>query len=145
MAIGCNDERHSCLQCLKPCCADCAPTQVTDAEFNWDEGSEKPTLRDISFECPPGSLTMVVGNVGCGKSSVLAGLIGQIERCKGSVAVGGKVAYVAQTAWIINDIVQVRGRALLSCVGGGTWHWLLSARIVAELFLLVGVLQIASC
>ena len=73
----------------------------------WDEASEEPNLRGVNLDVPPGSLTMIVGPVGSGKSSVLAGLIGQMEKSKGSVAVGGRVAYVAQTAWIINDSVQV--------------------------------------
>jgi energy-coupling factor transporter ATP-binding protein EcfA2 len=84
-------------------------TQVADGEFMWDAEQEKPTLKDISFEAKPGSLTMVVGAVGSGKSSVLAALISQIEKKAGTVFVGGKVAYVAQTAWITNDSVKVRG------------------------------------
>lgn len=62
----------------------------------------------VNFQATPGTLTMVVGSVGSGKSSLLSALIGQMERVKGTVAVGGRVAYVAQTAWIINDSVQVR-------------------------------------
>jgi ABC-type Mn2+/Zn2+ transport system ATPase subunit len=58
---------------------------------------------------------MVVGNVGSGKSSVLSAIIGQMERVAGKVVVGGRVAYVAQTAWIINDSVQVRLAGWLVC------------------------------
>jgi ABC-type multidrug transport system fused ATPase/permease subunit len=81
--------------------------QVADGNFTWDVTNEEPSLRDINFEAAPGSLTMVVGSVGSGKSSLLAALIGQMEGVSGSVAVGGNVAYVAQTAWIVNDSVQV--------------------------------------
>lgn len=63
-------------------------------------------LRDITFEARPGTLTLVVGSVASGKSSLLSALIGQMEAVAGSVAVGGRMAYVAQTAWIINDSVQ---------------------------------------
>jgi len=87
--------------------------QIHAGNFVWDEAAEEPTLRDINLDVPPGSLTMIVGSVGCGKSSVLSAIIGQMERSGGSVAVGGRVAYVAQTAWIINDSVQVGG-----CVEG---------------------------
>ncbi|KAF8071181.1 abcC12 [Scenedesmus sp. PABB004] len=83
------------------------PAQVVDGTFTWDsaEGAAA-SLRGVSFEAAPGSLTMIVGSVGSGKSSVLSALIGQMERLSGTVAVGGRVAYVAQTAWIINDSVQ---------------------------------------
>lgn len=65
-------------------------------------------MRDISFEAKPGTLTMVVGSVASGKSSLLSALIGVMERVQGTAAVGGRVAYVAQTAWIVNDSVQVK-------------------------------------
>jgi ABC-type Mn2+/Zn2+ transport system ATPase subunit len=87
----------------------------------WDETSEAPDLRGIDLDVPPGSLTMVVGSVGSGKSSVLAAVIGQMERAAGKVSVGGRVAYVAQTAWIINDSVQVEGGGTL-CQWGVVWH-----------------------
>jgi ATP-binding cassette subfamily C (CFTR/MRP) protein 1 len=47
-------------------------------------------------------VVQVVGAVGSGKSSVLGALTGHISKRSGSVAVGGRVAYVAQTAWIMN-------------------------------------------
>lgn len=78
--------------------------------FTWESGGDPSTayMHDISFEARPGTLTMVVGSVASGKTSLLSALIGQMERLQGTVAVGGRVAYVAQTAWIINDSVQVR-------------------------------------
>lgn len=85
----------------------CPLLQVEAGDFTWEAGSSEASLSAVSFEALPCSLTMIVGTVGSGKSSVLAALIGQMERVKGTVAMGGKVAYVAQTAWIINDSVQV--------------------------------------
>jgi ABC-type multidrug transport system fused ATPase/permease subunit len=83
--------------------------QVEDASFTWEAEGTTASLHDVSFTAAPGTLTMIVGGVGSGKSSVLAALIGQMERLSGRVAVGGRVAYVAQTAWIVNDSVQVGG------------------------------------
>ena len=80
--------------------------RIEDADFVWDDAAEEPSLRGVDLDVPPGSLTMIVGGVGSGKSSVLSAIIGQMERRRGRVAVGGRVAYVAQTAWIINDSVQ---------------------------------------
>jgi energy-coupling factor transporter ATP-binding protein EcfA2 len=77
------------------------------------EEGHQPTLARCPALPAAGSLTMVVGGVGSGKSSLLGGLIGQLEPRKGSVVVGGSVAFVSQTAWICNDIVQVGG----SCLG----------------------------
>ncbi|WIA12103.1 hypothetical protein OEZ85_012177 [Tetradesmus obliquus] len=80
--------------------------KVEGGDFTWEAGSSEVSLTGVTFSATPGSLTMVVGSVGSGKSSVLSALIGQMERVKGSVAVGGRVAYVAQSAWIVNDSVQ---------------------------------------
>lgn len=80
--------------------------QIQDGAFQWDASQSKPTLRDITFSAEPGSLTMVVGSVGSGKSSLLASLIRQIDRISGTVRVGGSIAYVSQSAWIINDTVR---------------------------------------
>lgn len=86
--------------------------QVDKAAFSWESSSDSSSayMRDISFEAKPGTLTMVVGSVASGKSSLLSALIGVMERVQGTAAVGGRVAYVAQTAWIVNDSVQVNNR-----------------------------------
>lgn len=82
--------------------------KVDKAAFSWESSSDSSSayMRDISFEAKPGTLTMVVGSVASGKSSLLSALIGVMERVQGTAAVGGRVAYVAQTAWIVNDSVQ---------------------------------------
>jgi hypothetical protein len=103
-------------------------TQVEGGDFTWEAGSAEASLSGVSFTAAPGTLTMVVGSVGSGKSSILAALIGQMERVKGTVAVGGRVAYVAQTAWIVNDSVQVSHclESLQSELWGG-WFVLFAA------------------
>jgi ABC-type hemin transport system ATPase subunit len=50
----------------------------------------------------PGELVCVVGRVGSGKSSLVQALLGEMEREGGRVAAGGRIAYAAQQAWIIN-------------------------------------------
>ena len=81
--------------------------KITDGSFQWsEEDSRGMTLRGINLECAPGSMTMVVGAVGSGKSSLLATLFRQISRKSGSVAIGGRIALVPQTAWIINETLR---------------------------------------
>ncbi|KAG2498469.1 hypothetical protein HYH03_003722 [Edaphochlamys debaryana] len=66
-----------------------------------------PSLSGINLSAKPGSLTMIVGGVGSGKSSVLSALVGQMgPPLEGQMALGGSVAYVAQSAWIMNDTLQ---------------------------------------
>lgn len=63
-------------------------------------------LDNIDLEIAPGSLVMIVGTVGSGKSSLIQALLGEMNQTTGSVAVGGDVSYVGQEAWIRNSTVQ---------------------------------------
>ncbi|KAJ0001946.1 hypothetical protein NQD34_001742 [Periophthalmus magnuspinnatus] len=66
----------------------------------------KPTLKNISFTLPKGKLLGVCGNVGSGKSSLIAAILEQMYLQQGSVAASGIFAYVAQQAWIFHGTVQ---------------------------------------
>ncbi|KAG0372632.1 Multidrug resistance-associated protein 1, partial [Mortierella sp. AD032] len=65
-----------------------------------------PTLTEINLTIPRGNLTAVVGRVGQGKTSLLNAIIGDMYRREGSVKVYGRMAYVAQQAWIVNATVK---------------------------------------
>ncbi|EGG21172.1 ABC transporter C family protein [Cavenderia fasciculata] len=75
---------------------------VTGGSFLSDGEKKEFTLSDITLSCTGPTLTMVVGSVGSGKSSLCQAMLGEMNSIDGSVAVRGKIAYVAQQAWIIN-------------------------------------------
>ncbi|KFW66898.1 Canalicular multispecific organic anion transporter 2, partial [Pygoscelis adeliae] len=78
---------------------------VSNATFSW--GKElKPSLKDINLLVPSGALVAIVGHVGCGKSSLVSALLGEMEKLEGEVAVKGSVAYVPQQAWIQNATLK---------------------------------------
>ncbi|CAN0348325.1 unnamed protein product, partial [Scytosiphon promiscuus] len=54
------------------------------------------------LQIPAGKLTAVVGQVGSGKSSLVSAILGEMTKVDGRISIDGSVAYVAQTAWIIN-------------------------------------------
>ncbi|KAG0361088.1 hypothetical protein BG005_009196 [Podila minutissima] len=68
--------------------------------------SKGPVLHDIQLKVKRGSLTAVVGRVGSGKSSLVGALLGEMYRYSGTVKAHGSLAYVAQSAWILNDTVR---------------------------------------
>lgn len=71
-----------------------------DATFGVDATD---ILNHISLDIARGSFTMIVGRVGCGKSSLLKAMIGELELKSGSVQTAVKeAAYCDQTPWIIN-------------------------------------------
>ncbi|KAL7747342.1 Transporter of the ATP-binding cassette (ABC) [Sorochytrium milnesiophthora] len=122
-----------------------ADIALVNASFKWqDEDTEKlddpPTLsesvpllrsvpatatqssfelRDVSVRFPEGKLTLVMGATGCGKSSLLHALLGEMTHVSGHVFLpktdrslvskGGLyrgVAYVPQQAWLLNATIR---------------------------------------
>ncbi|KAF9279758.1 hypothetical protein BGZ68_007716 [Mortierella alpina] len=65
-----------------------------------------PVLHDINLQIKRSSLTAVVGRVGEGKSSLVGALLGEMHKYSGAVRSYGSLAYVAQSAWILNDTVR---------------------------------------
>uniref|UniRef100_A0A8C5A165 ATP-binding cassette, sub-family C (CFTR/MRP), member 8 n=1 Tax=Gadus morhua TaxID=8049 RepID=A0A8C5A165_GADMO len=85
-----------------------------DFLFSFFSSFEFPELKPT----PPGQLTMIVGQVGCGKSSLLLAALGEMQRVSGTVTwnrsvtghsvmhfIGqkrGSVAYASQKPWLLN-------------------------------------------
>ncbi|KAF9180847.1 hypothetical protein BGZ50_005879 [Haplosporangium sp. Z 11] len=65
-----------------------------------------PTLTNINLTIERGALTAVVGRVGQGKTSLLNAIIGDMYKRQGTVKVYGRMAYVAQQAWIVNATLK---------------------------------------
>ncbi|PVD37039.1 hypothetical protein C0Q70_04032 [Pomacea canaliculata] len=76
--------------------------QIERGHFSWDSQNVHSALSSINIEISEGELVAVVGNVGSGKSSLLAAMLGEIQSLRGKVVVKGNVAYVPQQAWIQN-------------------------------------------
>ena len=54
----------------------------------------------------PGDFLTIVGQVGCGKSSVLYTIMGETFITKGSKQISGKIAYVEQEPFIYSASVK---------------------------------------
>ncbi|CAG2243525.1 ABC transporter C family member 5,ATP-dependent bile acid permease,Multidrug resistance-associated protein 7,ABC transporter C family member 10,Multidrug resistance-associated protein 1,ABC transporter C family member 8,Canalicular multispecific organic anion transporter 2,Pleiotropic ABC efflux transporter of multiple drugs YBT1,Multiple drug resistance-associated protein-like transporter 1,Canalicular multispecific organic anion transporter 1,Multidrug resistance-associated protein 5,Putative uncharacter len=78
---------------------------IEDGTFSWDPDGGK-CFRNINITIPEKKLVAVVGHVGCGKSSLLSSILGDMTKVKGSVRVKGKISYVPQQAWIQNASVE---------------------------------------
>ncbi|XP_037664364.1 canalicular multispecific organic anion transporter 2 isoform X2 [Choloepus didactylus] len=78
---------------------------IHSGTFTWAQDLP-PTLHSLDIQVPKGALVAVVGPVGCGKSSLISALLGDMEKLEGKVHVKGSVAYVPQQAWIQNATLQ---------------------------------------
>lgn len=73
------------------------------------KGQTEPVLQDITVSLQRSSCTMLAGPVGCGKSSLLRGMLGEIPLSSGTVRfedVSASIAYCDQTAWLRNISVR---------------------------------------
>ncbi|RXN20209.1 ATP-binding cassette sub-family C member 8 isoform X2 [Labeo rohita] len=57
--------------------------KITNGYFSWTDGT--PTLSNVNIKIPFGQLTMIVGQVGCGKSSLLLAALGEMQKISGTV------------------------------------------------------------
>ncbi|XP_058243562.1 ATP-binding cassette sub-family C member 8 [Hemibagrus wyckioides] len=105
--------------------------KIVNGYFTWMQGC--PTLTNIDIKVPFGALTMIVGQVGCGKSSLLLAALGEMQKISGSVTWNklpdqeeeennrlldnhvagpkapekrGSVAYASQRPWLLNATVE---------------------------------------
>lgn len=79
--------------------------RVKEATFTWHRNGTA-SLKDINLEVPHGKLVAMVGSVGAGKSSLLSGILGDMEKISGSVNVDGRIAFVPQQAWVQNATLR---------------------------------------
>uniref|UniRef100_A0A671QUL1 Canalicular multispecific organic anion transporter 2-like n=1 Tax=Sinocyclocheilus anshuiensis TaxID=1608454 RepID=A0A671QUL1_9TELE len=78
---------------------------VINGTFSWAK-QDQATLDNINVMVPQGSLLAVVGHVGCGKTSLVSALLGEMEKQEGQISIRGSVAYVPQQAWIQNATLR---------------------------------------
>uniref|UniRef100_G1S7N5 ATP-binding cassette sub-family C member 8 n=1 Tax=Nomascus leucogenys TaxID=61853 RepID=G1S7N5_NOMLE len=111
------------LQSLVPSAdgdADNCCVQIMGGYFTWTPDGI-PTLSNITIRIPRGQLTMIVGQVGCGKSSLLLAALGEMQKVSGAVFWSsslpdsetgedprkrGPVAYASQKPWLLNATVE---------------------------------------
>lgn len=81
---------------------------VRDASFSWtDQGTQRFALRNINFQIQRATLTIIVGPVASGKSTLLKALLGEVPHCSGSTWISsGDIAFCDQTPWLLNSSVQ---------------------------------------
>uniref|UniRef100_A0A8H7KFW9 ABC transporter n=1 Tax=Bionectria ochroleuca TaxID=29856 RepID=A0A8H7KFW9_BIOOC len=78
---------------------------ISHATFQSDDGL--PVLHDIHLKIPQGAFTIVTGRVGCGKTSLLKAIVGEIVPGTGYVSVlDHRIGYCDQTPWVQNTSIK---------------------------------------
>ena len=68
----------------------------------------EPILKDINIEIKNGEFVCIIGEVGCGKSSLLQAILNNMLPLSGSskVFLNGDISYVSQIPWIQNATIK---------------------------------------
>jgi ATP-binding cassette subfamily C (CFTR/MRP) protein 1 len=70
-------------------------------------GGKQPVLEAINIDMTSGSLTIISGPVGCGKSMLLRAIIGEVAPSQGSVTLAStRIAYCAQKSWLPGGTIK---------------------------------------
>lgn len=81
--------------------------EIKDGSFSWQawDPAADPVLSHINLTCKQGTLTAVVGRVGCGKSSLVSSILGELLPFKGTRLTHPSIGYVPQRPVIISGTV----------------------------------------
>lgn len=95
---------------------------LQNATFTWDKTAQDFKLKNLNIDFKLGKLNVVIGSTGSGKTSLLMGLLGEMDLLEGKVFVPSldpreeliveadgmtnSMAYCSQGAWLLNDTVK---------------------------------------
>ena len=84
--------------------------ELTHEAIEMEEEIDTPpsltSLSRINLACHPGEFVAIVGGVGCGKTSLLNAILGELRLLAGTAFVRGKLAYFSQTPFIMNASIR---------------------------------------
>ena len=80
--------------------------RIQDVSFGYNSEKE-PLIKSLDIKVPRGKLTMIVGPVGCGKTVLLKGLLGEIPALSGSIEIfADDISYCDQSPFHMNGTVR---------------------------------------
>lgn len=84
--------------------------EISGGSFGWDEGGS-PILRGINLQIPSSKLTIVIGPVASGKSTLCKALLGEVQVARGRVTTNfspslGRVGYCDQSPYLSNATIR---------------------------------------
>ena len=102
---------------------------IENGTFNWTKDGQT-VLHSINLKILKGSLTLVVGPIGSGKSSLLSAILGDLYLEKGSLKRCRNIAYVPQQSWIYN--ASLKRNISLRCSNQVVYETALSACLLNQ-------------
>lgn len=79
---------------------------LNNVSCSWNETDDLQTLQNISIEIGNKQLVAITGPVGCGKTSLLQAILGELPCHNGEITYSGSIAYVPQIPWVFSGTVR---------------------------------------
>ncbi|KAJ2157014.1 Multidrug resistance-associated protein 1 [Coemansia sp. RSA 552] len=79
---------------------------MEECSFTRNVQSDVPFLKDITFSASKSEVVAVTGSTGSGKSMFLLSVCGQTKMLGGTGGVAGRIGYLEQSPWIMNDTIR---------------------------------------
>lgn len=97
-----------------------AAIMMSDVTATWN-ADLPPIISDISLSLPNSKLTMIIGPVGCGKTTLLNAILGEVPHATGSITLNrDELGYCSQTPWLTN--ATARENIIGMCAFDATWY-----------------------
>lgn len=81
--------------------------EVSNATVNPSATSATAAVQNLSLTVETGSLTIILGPVGLGKTTLLKAMLGELPCVSGSISVSStRMSYCSQSAWLLNVTVK---------------------------------------
>ncbi|XKL66417.1 hypothetical protein PGB90_009837 [Kerria lacca] len=80
--------------------------KFVDVTARWSINSNRDTLKNIRLTIKKNELTTIIGQVGCGKSSLLNVILGELKISEGKFDIHGKISYYGQNPWIFAGTIR---------------------------------------
>ena len=78
--------------------------KIENGQFGWKIGDV--TLSDINLKVKAREMLIVSGKVGCGKTTLLMGLLKEIHQAKGTCRVKGTIAFCGHNSWLVSSSIK---------------------------------------
>lgn len=86
--------------------ADLNNAQQTEGNFEPEAKEDYSTIKNISLKIESGEFLTIAGLIGSGKTSLVLAILNDMVSKSGKVRSRGKIAYVSQKAYILDDTVR---------------------------------------
>lgn len=79
---------------------------MATGSWTTDVGKKCVGIEEVCWKVEPATMNVLIGAVGCGKSSLLQAIAGELDLEQGKIEISGEFSYAAQEPWLLNESIK---------------------------------------